>query len=618
MKIHRLAINGFGRFHTPAQFDFNPEGVTVIVGDNERGKTTIKDAICATLFGFQTTDEKKRYRPWDLPSEYSAAVTFSSKGGVYCIERDFETDRVTVWDVSEHSPTLLFEGTANPRGSSPDREAYYDFVREHMGFISSDIFRLTTLVEQMRTRTEISHKIRQLISGTEKADYIKIAQSLESELETITKDIPWRKKKRKNGQMEDVAADIRNFEHLIEKAQDSMAELFLTEKKIQTLKDDMSELEKELHAGKTTLKALGEYVMLSQEISRIQISLRLLDGQSHTIQDFKKKIDDLESRKALLGTLAPVAIAIVGVSVAVLLQLTLQNPVLSLTALLSGMGLSAATYYFLTRASSQEDVSIQIGEEHHNAAAEKGAQLQNDLFNLTLHKKSICEQYPVFAQSTMDALLTLQQDVNQQQEILETTISSKGKNLYQLQVSQAQREQDVTDFHSWEEEKELLKETYDHLSRRRKALLVAISTLQDCIADYQGKYVEELKNLISGAFGKITDGKYTSVSLEKDTLEPLVSTDTKSNIHKESLSMGAVEQLYFAMRLSMAYLLSQNVSLPFLLDDSFVSYDSKRLSNIAYILSRLKRTNQIILFAHDPFYSAWGDEVIDLNSRNLD
>jgi DNA repair exonuclease SbcCD ATPase subunit len=617
MKIHRLTIEGFGRFQIPTQFDFNPDGVTVIVGDNEKGKTTIKDAICATVFGFQTTNERKKYIPWDLPSEYSASVTFSSKGGLYCVERDFKTDRVSVWDLSEQNHTLLFEGTANPRGSSADREVYFDFIKEHMGFVSPDIFRLTTLVEQMRTETQVSQKIRQLVSGTEKADYIKIAQSLESELEKITADIPW-KKTRKDRQMEEIAAEIKRLEEDIRRTQDMTAHYFLTEEEVQTLKNDISRLKNDLNAKKATLRVLGDYIRLEQEISRIQTSLKLLDGQSHTIQDFKKKIDDLESRKALLGNLAPAAIAVVGVTIALLLQLTLQNAVLSIAALFSGIALSAGTYYVLTRTSSQGEVGIEIDEEHHNAVAERGAQFQEDLFNLNLQKQSICKQYPVFAQADMNALLKLQEDMNHQQEILESQISSKEKELYTLQVTQAGHEKEVTDFHSWEEEKELLKETYEHLERKRKALIVAITTLEDCIADYQGKYVEELKSLISGAFRRITDGKYTSVSLERDTLEPLVSTDTKSNIHKESLSIGAVEQLYFAMRLSMAYLLSQNVNLPFLLDDSFVSYDNKRLENVAYILSRLKRTNQIILFAHDPFYAQWGDEVIDLNSRRLD
>jgi uncharacterized protein YhaN len=97
----------------------------------------------------------------------------------------------------------------------------------------------------------------------------------------------------------------------------------------------------------------------------------------------------------------------------------------------------------------------------------------------------------------------------------------------------------------------------------------------------------------------------------------MVSTESQSRTPKENLSIGALEQLYFAMRLSMAYLISQNIRLPFLLDDSFVSYDYNRLQNIKYILSRVKRTNQIILFVHDSSYKEWADHVIDLNERRI-
>ena len=122
-----------------------------------------------------------------------------------------------------------------------------------------------------------------------------------------------------------------------------------------------------------------------------------------------------------------------------------------------------------------------------------------------------------------------------------------------------------------------------------------------------------LEEILSRSFSKITNNVYTKCTLERPSLEPVLSSVQRDAIKKENLSVGAQEQLYFAMRLSMAYLLSRNIQLPFLLDDPFVNYDKKRLENVQFILSNVKKTNQIILFVHDPHYKVWSNTVIDLN-----
>lgn len=52
MKIKRLEISGFGRWSQEA-FDLS-DGMQVIFGQNESGKTTLRAFIVGVLFGFPT------------------------------------------------------------------------------------------------------------------------------------------------------------------------------------------------------------------------------------------------------------------------------------------------------------------------------------------------------------------------------------------------------------------------------------------------------------------------------------------------------------------------------------------------------------------------------------
>nr|MBA2266073.1 AAA family ATPase [Chloroflexota bacterium] len=61
MRIERVELDGFGRFHD-AHWPLGA-GLTVILGDNEAGKTTFLNALRALLFGFEASREGRTWYP---------------------------------------------------------------------------------------------------------------------------------------------------------------------------------------------------------------------------------------------------------------------------------------------------------------------------------------------------------------------------------------------------------------------------------------------------------------------------------------------------------------------------------------------------------------------------
>lgn len=95
MRICELELKHYGRFSNQ-KFKI-AQGINVIYGENEYGKTTIHSFIKGMLFGMERgrgraskTDEFSQYEPWDNPNYYAGKMVFEVEGRNFCIERDFD------------------------------------------------------------------------------------------------------------------------------------------------------------------------------------------------------------------------------------------------------------------------------------------------------------------------------------------------------------------------------------------------------------------------------------------------------------------------------------------------------------------------------------------------
>ena len=157
-----------------------------------------------------------------------------------------------------------------------------------------------------------------------------------------------------------------------------------------------------------------------------------------------------------------------------------------------------------------------------------------------------------------------------------------------------------------------LEEKIEEMTVESDALKLAIHTLEESVEEFQETHHGRLGERISEWFGRFTGGKYSGVTLDDDWA-PMITTSGGKRIEPEILSTGARDQLYFAMRLSLAELMSKDVNLPIVLDDPFVHYDDKRLETSKNILTEISREHQVILFTHSPSYAGWGNVALDLN-----
>ena len=94
MMIKELKLKNFGKFSNRT-LGFS-EGINVIYGANEAGKTTIYHAIGALLFGLEKqrgraakSDTYTTYQPWENKTWYEGEMKFEVGGKVFRLERNF-------------------------------------------------------------------------------------------------------------------------------------------------------------------------------------------------------------------------------------------------------------------------------------------------------------------------------------------------------------------------------------------------------------------------------------------------------------------------------------------------------------------------------------------------
>ena len=98
MKILDIYINGFGKFHG-RNLTFH-DGINIVYGKNEAGKSTIHTFIRSMLFGIERqrgrasrNDLYSRFEPWENSGTYEGQIRVEHKEHIYRIERTFQKNK---------------------------------------------------------------------------------------------------------------------------------------------------------------------------------------------------------------------------------------------------------------------------------------------------------------------------------------------------------------------------------------------------------------------------------------------------------------------------------------------------------------------------------------------
>lgn len=136
---------------------------------------------------------------------------------------------------------------------------------------------------------------------------------------------------------------------------------------------------------------------------------------------------------------------------------------------------------------------------------------------------------------------------------------------------------------------------------------IAYSTLNDAFAKVRETFGSALSDRTSDIFSGLTKGKYSSVSISKSFNIAVEEKDIFGTNDWQTLSDGTIDQAYFALRLTVSELLSNDgEKLPLILDDPFDRYDDGRAKLAMEFLKEYSKESQTLFFTCHKLFTETG------------
>ena len=602
MRFLDLYIKGFGKFHdTFVSFE---DGLNLVYGKNEAGKSTIHTFIRGMLFGIERqrgraakNDLYSKYEPWENSSTYEGQLRLESGGTIYRFERSFQKNKKEFIIVNE----------TTGREAEPTKA----LLDEILCGLSETAYNNTISIGQLKSATEggMISELKNYIANmntsgnmalniTKATAYLKNQKrqfenqltpeaaktytSLLGEIKNLEREIS---SPEYENQLRSYAKERTDLKSAIEKKQEEREELLC---RIEKGRQALAEFEF------TDAQSVSAYLNHAEDIYRQYLEA----GQAAS----KKSHRGLSVFFGLLGLLL-----LLGAGCFFCWGLMPGNSFLpwmpeTIDPLLSGAaaaGASAVSFF------AGALFRLKLRQEKKTAAL--CASNLSEIFRRHLGDGTISEKAMDALRNRMDDFIDLCSMIVRSEE----TVRRQMDDVEQLQGRQNQCSEIIEQQQrvQWELEKKLehLAELKDQASALRQIIaendrireeIAAIELAQETmkelsmsIRDSFGLYLNKTASeLISG----ITGGLYTSMSIDEN-LGAFLNTRRKL-IPLEQVSSGTADQIYLALRLAAARFIQNGTdSMPLIFDDSFVLYDDDRLRQALRWLSEAYK-GQIIIF----------------------
>jgi uncharacterized protein YhaN len=282
MVIRSLRFQGFGRFNRGLSLAFD-DGLNVILGPNESGKSTIVEGLIGILFGLADRDVEAARRPRRPHEAYAGEVELSTPSGDHRIARDFDTHRVLITRRSGREEIILYQGEANPRGRTDDLLACLSVIEEITGLKDREMAVKTLFMGQGELETAVDERVRHLLSGTRRGDYDGVVQRLEDRYFALTRENPWGRRKKGARELEELNIRIIDLDRRREAALEALRAGERLAADLDRARTALQEIRSESAAKDALLENYTQFFEINRDRSDLEKRLA-------TIRDDKEKV----------------------------------------------------------------------------------------------------------------------------------------------------------------------------------------------------------------------------------------------------------------------------------------------------------------------------------------
>lgn len=188
----------------------------------------------------------------------------------------------------------------------------------------------------------------------------------------------------------------------------------------------------------------------------------------------------------------------------------------------------------------------------------------------------------------------LMKEIKQEFESEKVSVAIQIDRLENLIMQYQEKESALVDKQREYEELLHLKEEQEF---SLEAIRLTMDTIKELSVQIHDSFGISLSKKVSENLYTITSGKYKEVLVDENLNIKILHE--QQYIPLEKLSIGAMEQVYFALRMAIGDLLFEGDSMPLVLDDSFAYYDDNRLKAVLQVLASMKDRQIFIFTCHN-------------------
>lgn len=598
MKILDLYINGFGKFHGQ-NLSFE-DGLNIVYGKNEAGKSTIHTFIRGMLFGIEKqrgrsskNDLYSRFEPWEDSETYEGSLRLSHKGRIYRIERTFRKNNREFKIVDETAGEEI----------EPTKE----FLGDLRCGLSETAYHNTVSIGQLKSATDES-------MVTELRSYVSNLNTTGNRALNITKAAAFLKDRHRELESRMVPEAARTYTGLLGEIRNMEKEITSPEFENQmnaykTMRSGAKEALEQKQKEKEELiqkAARGKQLLANSNFTNEESIATYLGKAQTTYLEYKRAKEACRRKSKKLWTvLSLIAATLLLCTAGTVYYLGAGNYVTAVHGtdplVLIVLAVGAAVMFYLI------GLILFLRLLQRQKELDLSAKVMQEIFSRHLGDNSISSEAMRAFRERISEFLRLNAAVVQSEasilqkaaEIaeLQARQDSCGELIEKQQKSQWELDKILEQLSAKKTQAEGLKRVLAENDKIRDELaaielaLEIMTGLSTSIQDSFGLYLnKEASRLIQG----ITGGIYTSLSIDEG-LNVFLNTSAKL-IPLDQVSSGTMDQVYLALRLAAAKLIiGEDGEMPLIFDDSFALYDDDRLkTSLKWLIKHF--SGQIIIF----------------------
>lgn len=602
MKINSLKVNGFGKLKDK-QVDFT-DGINIIFGENESGKSSMLKFISGMLYGTSKNKNGKeisdfeKYKPWDADN-FSGKINYTlDDGKTFEVYREFKKKNPIIYNSNKEDISSTF---------TMDKSKGINFFTEQTN-LDEETFYSTAITEQegmklsKSSQNSIIQKISNLVSSGD--DNISYKKAMDKIIRNQNEEVGTeRTSQRPINIVENKIRKLMEQKRNLEIYKDSIYDNSLEKEQ---LKMELDDLETKKSFLKDVKNKLDNNRLKNAELN---FNKNLENEYEKKIEELNKKIANNEVEKKYekinfrnyyisLIVLIITFIILMATKPERLLNFIVVVPIVLIMykVLKERKNLDKTEH---NRTDSTYKIVSEINilkeniEKQRLVSREKESKLKEEIEK---EKDELTDKYI----KKLD-LGFIDENIEKSYDELLKEIEDKEKRINTIKFKLQTMEISSKDINDKLDNLAAIEEELDDAKTEKEELLSlnnSYNIAKECLEKAYNLVKENISpkftNNLCEIISKISDNRYSNVILS-DTEGLKVELPNGNYIPASRLSVGTIDQMYLSLRLSALKEVTQE-KMPIILDEAFAYFDNERLENILKYLNENFSENQIIIF----------------------